>query len=96
MRDFSVSMLAAPLLVVAILAGILGFILARQVAPAPSSTTTRLSVVALPATPTPSPSPTATPEPETGGGGGSSGSGNNCPTGCQCSGQPNGIIVICH
>jgi hypothetical protein len=95
MRDYAVSSLAVPLLVVAILAGILGFLLARQIAPPPKPTTARLSVVALPATPTPTPLPTPVPEPATDGGG-SSGSGNNCPAGCQCSGQPNGIIVICH
>ena len=95
MRDFTVGTLAVPLLVVAILAGVLGFLLARQIAPPPKPTTSRLSVVALPPTPTPTPSPTPPPAEESGGGG-SSGGGNNCPVGCQCSGQPNGIIVICH
>ena len=92
-RDLVVSGLMIPLLVVALLAGILGFVVARQVAPAPHATEVRLSVVALPATPTPTPKPTPTAASNDSGGGSSGGP--SCPSGCQCSGQPGGIVIIC-
>jgi hypothetical protein len=98
-RDFVSSGLAVPLLVVAILAGILGFVVTRQVAPPSKPAAVRLSVVSLPATPTPTPSATPIPSANNGGGGssgGGSGGGSNCPAGCQCSGQPGGIVIICH
>jgi hypothetical protein len=98
-RDLTVSGLVVPLVVVALLAGILGFVVTRQIAPTPKPAAVRLSVVSLPASPAPTPSPTPTAT-EAGGGssGGSSGSGGGggCPAGCQCSGQPGGIVIICH
>jgi len=98
MRDLVVADLLIPLIVVALLAGILGFVVTRQIAPVPHPTAVRLSVVALPAQPTPTPTPKPTPTPEVSGNssGGSSGGGSHCPAGCQCSGQPGGIVIICH
>jgi hypothetical protein len=86
--------LAVPLVVVALLAGVLGFVVASKLAPALATTT--VGVIELPATPTPSPSPTPDPTStprirvRTGSGGGDS-----CPAGCSCQHPPNGIIIQC-
>lgn len=95
-RDLVISGLAVPLLVVALLAAILGFVVTRQVAPAPTPAAVRLSVVSLPATPAPKPSPTPQPAGGETGSSGGGGGGPSCPAGCQCSGQPGGIVIICH
>jgi hypothetical protein len=96
-RGIGGSGLVVPLIVVAVLAGVLGFLVARQIAPAPRPTTARLSVVALPATPTPSPSPTPAAVPGTGIGASGGSSSGGCSPGCQCSRNPaGGIVIICH
>jgi len=86
------------MLLVAILAGVLGFVAARQVAGTPKPPV-ELSVVDLPATPTPEPTPTETPgesarTPRTPR---SPRSDSRCPAGCECSyPPPNGVVMVCH
>ncbi|MGH2760062.1 MAG: hypothetical protein ACRDKJ_10940, partial [Actinomycetota bacterium] len=50
-----------PLLIVAVLAGALGFIVTRSIAGDPAERTARVSVVGFPGTPTPEPTPTPSP-----------------------------------
>lgn len=93
---------ATPLMVVAVLAAILGFLVARHFEPAPASGPSRVSVIALPSTPTPkptlTPSPTATPGSDggTGGTGGRGGGSGSCPANCTCESRPpSGIVIRC-
>jgi hypothetical protein len=104
-RDLVTSGLAIPLIVVALLAAMLGFFVTERVAPQLQPTQVRVSVVGLPQSATPSPAPTPTADDGTagtsggvggGGGGGGGGSSNNCPAGCECSGNAQGgIVVVC-
>jgi hypothetical protein len=87
--------LVVPLIVMAVLGGLAGYFVARELAPPDDNG--RLSVIALPATPTPTPSPTPKPTVtsrvtiRTQGGSTSDG----CPAGCTCDRQPNGIVIRC-
>ncbi len=104
-RDLVTSGLAIPIIVVGLLAGMLGFFVTERVAPPAQPANVRVSVVGLPqpATPTPAPSPTpgadGAPDDEgsgSAGGATGNGSGNNCPSGCECSGnRQGGIVVVC-
>jgi hypothetical protein len=97
MRRLWAAGLVAPLLLVAALAGILGFFATRQLA-GPEKRPAQLSVVPLPATPTPSPSPSPTPgSDETSGRRPRTPRSSRCPAGCDCSfPPPNGIVIVCH
>lgn len=95
--------LVVPLVLVAVLAGVLGFFAGRSVysedAPARVSViTTRGSPPSTSPTPAPATeAPEATPEDGSGGGGGGSSRRAACPAGCECSfPRPGGIIIECH
>lgn len=97
--------LVAPLLLVVVLAGALGFVVARQAnepdEPARVGTITTRGAPPGAAggegetpTPEPSPTPSASPAPGTTGGGG--GRGPSCPVGCECEfPSPGGIQIRC-
>lgn len=92
LRDSIRAGLAVPLLLVAALAGVLGFVAARTVSgdmsvPRVSVITTRGEVA-----PAPAPEPLETPSEETSGSGGRR---RSCPTGCDCEFPPGGLIVRC-
>jgi hypothetical protein len=97
--------LLIPLVLVAMLAAVLGFVVTREIAPDAPTTSARLSVVALPSEPTPSPEPTPETEetspPSGGGDGRSSGRSRSstrdprCPSGCECTFPTGGIVIIC-
>ena len=87
-----------PLVLVAVLAGGLGFAAGRAVYPrhAVARVSTVTTNAALP-TPTPGATPLSTPPPvQSSSGGGGSGGSDNCPTGCECRHPSGGIVVICH
>lgn len=86
-----------PLMIVAVLAGALGFVVTRSIAGDPGTRAARVSVVGFPRTPTPE--PTSTPSPtenrassrRTGG----STRDPRCPAGCECSFPAGGTVVVC-
>lgn len=86
-----------PLLIVAVLAGALGFLVTRSIAGDPSDRTARVSVVGIPATPTPEPTPTPSPTDDgtSSGSRGRSSRDPRCPSGCECSFPPGGTVVVC-
>jgi hypothetical protein len=101
MRNMIRSGLVIPLVLVAILAAVLGFVVTREIAPDAPTTSARLSVVALPSTPTPSPRPTPEAEEEEETSSPSSGSRRRstrdprCPSGCECQYPAGGVIIVC-
>ena len=85
-----------PLLIVAVLAGALGFLVTRSIAGDPGDRTARVSVVGFPGTPTPEPTPTPSPtEDSSGSGRGRTARDPRCPAGCECSFPPGGTVVVC-
>jgi len=97
MRSLMRSGLVIPLVLVAILAAVLGFVVTREIAPDAPTTSARLSVVALPSTPTPNPQPSPEAE-ETSSpssGGRRSTRDPRCPSGCECTYPAGGIVIIC-
>lgn len=87
--------LVVPLLLVAVLAGAVGYSLGRAVYPrqdVPGVST----VATTAATPSPAPTPTATSSPESASGGTSRSSDSSCPAGCECRHPPGGIVIVCH
>lgn len=91
--------LVFPLLLVAVLAGALGFAAGRAVYPAQRASQIS-TVTTTAATPTPGPSPTPAPAPAEGStsssGGGSGGGDSSCPVGCECQHPSGGIVIVCH
>jgi hypothetical protein len=89
--------LVIPLVLVAILAAVLGFVVTREIAPDAPTTSARLSVVALPSKPTPSPQPAPEAEETSSpsGGGRRSARDPRCPSGCECTYPVGGIVIIC-
>ena len=115
MRDGTVTpdrtSLFAPLLLVAVVAAMLGFVVQRGLTTPGAPERVDVSVIALPSTPEPTPSPKPTSSPRssvriggssrggtTGSDGGSSGGAvSNCPPGCQCEARPpGGVVIVCH
>jgi hypothetical protein len=91
--------LIVPLLLVASLAGLLGFVVARGIYS--TEQPARLSVVSvrgsISPTPTPEPTPEATPTAAPRRSGRRGGSGRRCPVGCECEfPQPGGIQIVCN
>lgn len=85
-----------PLLIVAVLAGALGFMVTRSIAGDPGDRAARVSVVGFPGTPTPEPTPTPTPTAEaTSSGRGGTTRDPRCPAGCECSFPNGGTVVVC-
>jgi hypothetical protein len=83
-----------PILLVGLLAGTLGFYVARAVAGDTSERIAEVSVVSLPATPSPTPSPV--PSPTAGTARGRRGTRDpRCPSGCECSFPSGGTVVVC-
>jgi hypothetical protein len=99
MRSMIRSGLVIPLVLVAILAAVLGFLVTREIAPEAPITSARLSVVALPSKPTPSPQPSPgaeeTSEPSSGSSRRRSSRDPRCPSGCECTYPAGGIVIIC-
>lgn len=94
LRDSVRAGLALPLVLVAVLAGALGFVTARMVSDA--TPVARVSVITTrgEVTPPPSEEPVATPEEdETTGSSGRRG--RSCPSRCECDFPPGGLIVRC-
>jgi hypothetical protein len=95
--------MVAPLVLVALVAAVLGFVVQRSLTPPRAEERVDVSVIALPSTPEPSPSPTPEPTPRSrvrvngSSSGGSSDSGvSNCPAGCTCESRPPaGVVIIC-
>jgi hypothetical protein len=95
----------APLVLVAIVAAVLGFVVQRGLTTPRAERRVDVSVIALPSTPKPSPKPTPEPESTPRGSirvngrssGGSSDSGvSNCPAGCTCESRPPaGVVILC-
>lgn len=90
--------LVFPLVLMAALAGAVGFAAGRAVYPRdePARISTIVTTAVTPA-PTPAPAP-ATPEPSQSAGGGGAGGGpaDNCPAGCECRHPTGGIVIVCH
>lgn len=98
--------IVAPLVLVATVAAMLGFLVHRTLTQAPHVETVGVSVIALPSTPkpTPEPSPTAEADVRINGrsrGGStddapSDGDVSNCPAGCECETRPPaGVVIVC-
>ncbi len=105
MRTLPASVLA-PLVLIGLLGGVIGFTVAQQITPRiDSRDAVRVSAIAMPATPSPKPSKSPTPEPSAAArprdragnrdDGGSDG-GPACPAGCTCESRPpSGIVIVC-
>ena len=89
--------LVFPLLLVAVLAGGLGFAAGR--AAYPNRPVARISTVTTNAslpTPAPKTTPLSTPPPQQSTDGDGSGRSDNCPAGCECRHPSGGIVIVCH
>ena len=97
----------APLLLVAVVAAMLGFVVQRALVTPREPEHVEVSVIALPS-PAPSPTPKPTPKPRssvrvngsTSGGSSADGSSvggvSNCPAGCRCEARPPaGVVIVC-
>ncbi len=97
------SSILAPLVLVAIVAAVLGFVVQRKITAPAAERHVAVSVIALPPTPEPSPTPAPEPAPRSSiringrSRGGSSDSGvSNCPAGCTCERRPPaGVVIVC-
>jgi hypothetical protein len=91
------SVLAVPLIVMALLAAITGYVITRELRP--PQQVAEVSVLELPATPTPTPKPTPEPTATTSririNTEDDSGDGRSCPAGCTCDFHPNGVVYRC-
>src|SRR5207245_8216520 len=89
--------LVVPLLLIAVLAGAMGFVLGRSVYPRQS--VARVSTVAtnasLPTSTPATPAPTTSAAPASSSGSGSH-TDSSCPAGCECQHPSGGIVVVCH
>jgi hypothetical protein len=93
----------APLVLVAIVAAVLGFVVQRSLTTPAATRRVEVSVIALPSTPEPSPTPSPKATPRSSvrvngrSSGGSSDSGvPNCPAGCKCERRPpSGVVIVC-
>jgi hypothetical protein len=90
--------LVFPLILVAALAGGVGYIAGRGVYPgqdAPRVSTVLTNAAVPTATPTATSAPPAQ-APSTRSSGSGGGSSDNCPAGCECRHPQGGIVIVCH